>query len=123
MANEVAGKLFWARIDVYLSYRKTLKDICDSAGLRFDIIKAQQTLSRIPKAEDVCALARALDIPSEWFLTGETRSAYDNLRVEKGSKYVRIKEITNRLYYSSEQELVETESLLGIAEQLLKKEG
>ncbi len=114
MANEVAGKLFWARVDVYLSYRKTLKDICEEAGLRFNIINAQRTLSRIPDANDVCLLARAFDIPSEWLLTGETRSAYENLMVEKGVRYARIREITNRLYYSSERDLEQAEGLLGI---------
>ncbi len=115
MVHEIIGSLFWARIDGYLSYRNTLEDVARSAGLRGDILNAYRSLGRIPKAEDVNRIATALDLPFEWLISGETRSTYDNLRVEQGEKYDRIRAVVDKLYYSSAEIFGEIELLLGIS--------
>jgi len=54
--------------------RLTQKDLADRCGLRQSVISRIEGGFREPALEEVVRLAGALDLPVEWFLTGQERS-------------------------------------------------
>lgn len=68
----MSGYEFWKQIDVLnANVYGTAKALADAAGWSYSKMKQQRADSRIPKAEDVLALAKVLHTTVEYLLTGE----------------------------------------------------
>ena len=65
------GYYFWKRVDMVRPKTRSLKQIVDTAGLNYHLVKVQRSCNRIPKAMEAAKLAGALGISLEWLLTGE----------------------------------------------------
>lgn len=70
------GFEFWKLIDRLNPY-KTVSELAEAAGINYHNIKQQRTDCRIPKAEDLFKLSRALNCSMEYLLTGKEETIAD----------------------------------------------
>ena len=70
MGKEEKAFSLWKRVDD-LKGDRTLQSIADEALIKYQRIKEQRSSGRIPTAEDLYAIARALNTSIEFLLTGE----------------------------------------------------
>lgn len=72
----MSGYNFWQQIDLLnANVYGTAKALADAAGWSYSKMKQQRADSRIPKAEDVLALAKVLHTTVEYLLTSESSSS------------------------------------------------
>ena len=64
------GFEFWKLIDRLNPY-KTVSELAEGAGINYHNIKQQRTDCRIPKAEDLYKLSKALNCSMEYLITGK----------------------------------------------------
>lgn len=101
--NEKAYRI-WQRIDL-LRNERSLIDISDASGIKYQRIKEQRSSNRIPSAFDLYQLASALGTTMEYLLTGESSvSAYSP----------RIKAIADACTRASDLELAMIEKILSL---------
>jgi len=74
---------FWKRIDSLVPQDRTLKEVLTAVGLDYEIIKVQRHLNRIPRSEEACQIATALDVPVEWLVLGRTENILSSVRIGK----------------------------------------
>ncbi len=80
------GFKFWRRVDIMRGTTISLKEVITQAGLSYELVKVQRSLNRLPKATDVCRIALALQVPSEWLITGEAEDPLDTVRVSNSDE-------------------------------------
>jgi hypothetical protein len=112
MIDSEDGYMFWKRVDTMRDSDKSLKEVITNAGLNYELVKVQRSLNRIPKASDVCRIATALQVPTEWLVIGETIDSIDNMRVVKTGETMRVLKITQKLADSNPQLLTAVEMVL-----------
>ena len=103
MIDSEDGYMFWKRVDTMRDSDKSLKEVITNAGLNYELVKVQRSLNRIPKASDVCRIATALQVPTEWLVIGETIDSIDNMRVVKTGETMRVLKIMQKLADSNPQ--------------------
>jgi hypothetical protein len=94
------GFKFWKRVDIIKGLTVSLKEVISQAGLNYELVKVQRSLNRLPKATDVCRIALALHIPSEWLITGEADDPLDTLRIANTDESQRILKLMRKLAIS-----------------------
>lgn len=73
----MSGFEFWKQIDLAnAKVYGTAKSLADAAGWSYSKMKQQRSDSRIPKAEDVLTLAKALHTTVEYLLTGHAPDVF-----------------------------------------------
>ena len=99
------GYQFWKHIDEINPYG-TVIELSKQMGVEYYALKQWRRDSRIPKAEDLYALAKALKKPMEFLLTGEEpRPLFSS----------RVMEIADRcMYTASNEDLMLIERILRI---------
>ena len=94
------GFKFWRRVDIIRGTTVSLKEIITQAGLSYELVKVQRSLNRLPKATDVCRIALALRVPSEWLITGEADDPLDTVRVSNSDEAQRVLRLMRKLAIS-----------------------
>jgi len=97
------ARLFWNRFDS-LRNGRTVKDIANSIGVEYELIRVQRTRYRIPKASIVVLLARELGTTTEFLVTGENNDQLPS--------YLRA--IVNRLLIADEVDVQMVQRILKI---------
>jgi hypothetical protein len=73
MENEIASEAreFWSRVDLMRGSR-TVKDIAESIGVEYELIRVQRTRHRTPRLTIVVAIARELGTSVEYLACGNS---------------------------------------------------
>lgn len=100
-----APRNFWLRIDT-LRGNKSLKEIAKECDIKYQRIKEQRSLNRLPKLEDAYKLAQTLSTTIEFLLTGDT--------FFQPQFNTQILAIANACKTASEGDLNAIEKILGI---------
>ncbi len=69
------GYSFWKNVDQSLG-KVSLTELAEKSEINYKTLKNQRSDNRIPKAEDIYAMAQTLKVSMEYLLTGETPSTY-----------------------------------------------
>ena len=88
---------FWRRVDIIRGSLTSLKEVTSKAGLSYELVKVQRSLNRLPKATDVCKIALALKVPSEWLITGEADDPLDSVRISNSDEAQRMLKLMRKL--------------------------
>lgn len=98
---------FWNRVDDLRTQLniKTLKELSLITNIKYRKINDQRTNMSIPKAEDLLALAIALNVSIEYLLTGESTKNIHSKRIEM---------IVNKLNVISEKNLTLIENTINL---------
>ena len=96
---------FWQRVDAG-NRKATLLDLCKSVGLDYNRVKHNRSDCRVPKADDLLLLAKALNTSIEFLLTGMDPWRYPP----------RIEAIISRCLIAPDDDLRLVEKVLGIEE-------
>jgi len=101
---------FWSRVDDLRAQLniKTLKELSSITEIKYRKINDQRTNMSIPKAEDLLALADALNVSMEYLLTGKKSSK------QKKSYPIRIEVIADKLCKVSDQNLSLIENTISL---------
>lgn len=100
----MTGYQFWKSVDERNPYPTAL-ELSKAMGVKYEAMKQWRADSRIPKAEDLLKLSRALHISMETLLTGEDRTVYPK-RIDTIAR--------NCLYRATETDLAMIERILRI---------
>jgi len=91
------GYKFWIKIDELNPY-STLVELIKNAGLNYGSVKTQRTNNRIPTAQAIYKLAKALNTTMEYLLANE-KDVIDKLYPKS------ISDIADKLCQLSDQDL------------------
>ncbi|MEA5030856.1 MAG: hypothetical protein VB025_01770 [Sphaerochaeta sp.] len=108
------GYMFWKRVDSVRDQKRSLKEIVLKSGLNYELVKVQRSLNRVPKACDVCKLAKILEVSTEWLVTGDHQknpTAQESVEFEEN---VRLARIINKILKNDYRNLREVEEFLHI---------
>ena len=104
--NELTGKVFWGRIYAE-QYKQKLTDsaLAEASGIPYGTIHTQKARQSLPKADILLAWCKALNVTSDYLLTGEDNRKEYPIRIEK---------IIDKCLSSSDEDLSLVERVLRI---------
>jgi len=102
---------FWERIDSIRTM--SLKELAESIQVDYNVMIAQKAMNRIPRINELCRYARALNTTVEWLVSGRESEILitNNLLANLDS---RLSTIINAVLQADSEILSEIERILHI---------
>jgi hypothetical protein len=114
MNDETTQVKFWERVEVLRDPARTLKDLVEAAGIRFDVALVMRRRNTLPPVHQICALARELGVSVEWLMSSETVETLEQAIYLNDGQRARIRALALKIMNAPPETIANVEKSLNL---------